>query len=182
MSRFVKRVLLFDLLSDHEPEIQEESPVLQYYTREEFMASIKNELNVLLNTRCTMTWQEYEKSEHLEFGLPSFFGLLDRAMSLRGGVSGMDAVKFLVKKAVERFETRLTNVMVEVTKGDHFSGFFVNISGQVFIDDVVEKVFFPVHIKENVQAISERETEAYRESKPTLRWPKDKKGNPVIKL
>ncbi len=182
MSRFASRVLLFDLLSDHSPEETSESPVLQYYTKKELMASIQQELEALLNTRCTMSWQDYESADNLEFGVPSFYGLLDRAMSLRSGVKGTDAVNFLLKKAIERFESRVTNVMVEVVKSDQFAGYTVNVSGLVMCGDVQEKVFFPVQMKTEVQNIVAQEDKVYDRHESTLKWPADKAGNPVVKL
>ena len=71
------RALLFDRLVDFYPGVDEEEPPFRILNRAELKASIRRELERLLNTRCSLSLHRVSEEERtvINYGIPDFSSL-----------------------------------------------------------------------------------------------------------
>ena len=143
-------VPLFDRLTDTSTNKPEEDRIHQVLSKRELMASIQIELTRILNTRCTVDRKTYDQFGPVitSYGVPEFFGLFD--------LSGIDAtddfqkpkLEKLLKRAIEAYEPRVTNVRVHVI-GFHNKqqSLSFQVEADVIIGDVLEPVSFPIDVE-----------------------------------
>lgn len=139
---------LFDRLVDENPLAQEESRPLKTYTIDETLQSISQELYYLLNTRTSIIpYSIYATREEVEetdisnrYGLPDFskFGIPD-------STAGKKLARQICR-AVEHYESRLSNVSVRLVGLDQNQHLVIEISGIVYAYPSRERFTFPVAI------------------------------------
>ncbi|QDV25571.1 type VI secretion system baseplate subunit TssE [Aureliella helgolandensis] len=108
---------VYDRLLDDAPESQTEAPHSRAQLLRELKASVRRDLENLLNTRISLYAIPDDlpelKTSVLNYGIPDFTGLSMGSRAQREKLRG------LVEDAVRRFETRFIEVRVEmVTSGD----------------------------------------------------------------
>lgn len=141
---------LFDRLTDlDQGGIGEERP----YHKLDFEGlkeSVLSEISLILNTRPTAKRQAEKNSKgHLsDYALPTFFGLGDFTWFEAGNDFYLHQVTRRVEEAIRYYEPRLKNPRIKVTKVDKtILGLRVDISGEIVIDDVRERLNFPMAIE-----------------------------------
>ena len=167
------RRLLFDKLTNETPETQEETPIKLNYSRAELFFSVKRELTDLLNDRCKLSWSQYDKSDSIPYGFPDVYGLLDAAADKAGAELPVKVAKN-IKAAIERFEPRLQNVVVEPRKDQQHFTFLFNISGDLIVAGKVERFSFPITIDDRTRKQAGDEDRVYNTTESDLKWPKGK--------
>ena len=165
------RALLFDRLVDFDPASQQESPVFQNYTKEQLLLSVQKELADFLNCRCKHTFAEYKKEAEIPYGVPDMYGLLADSTLHKGGKSTADKVCGYIKKAIEIFEPRLTNVNVVSKKVHTKFGYTVEVSGDLLISNKVERFYFPIDVDSQSQDAASKQVEVYNAKGEALVWP-----------
>lgn len=174
-------MLLFDKLMDAAPYVKEEHPVKQNYSKEELLLSVQREVELLLNSRCKLTFEEYKSQEVQSYGMPNLFGMIDNSMKGKGGERALKEVCTLVREAVKRFEPRFSSVFVNAKKNHTDFGYIVEISGTLLVGDKEEMVHFPLSVSSDTVSLAKQESALYNQRKPGLKWAKDKEGNGVDK-
>jgi len=104
------RALLFERLVDlHRDQVEDERP-LRILNREELKASVRRELERLLNTRCSLPLHGFGETERsvVNYGIPDFSSLSaynedDHAL-----------IASIIGQTITAFEPRLRQVRVEV--------------------------------------------------------------------
>ena len=175
------RALLFDKLTDHQPGVDEETPVVLNYTRQGLFASIKKEISDLLNCRCKLSWPEYKSVKDVPYGVPDLYGMLAASSEDKEGALGARNVCRYVEKAVALFEPRLQNVAASSKKIHGTFGYTVEVAGDVVVDGKLERIFFPVDIDTRVSENAQKEDSLYNAREPALKWPQDRNDRDVDK-
>jgi type VI secretion system protein ImpF len=133
------RAPLFDRLVDLDPHAAEEAEPLRVLDRAGLRASVRRELERLLNTRCP--WPEAALAGRprtvLEYGMPDFSHLYARGPAARGEIAAM------VERTVAAYEPRLRRprVVVEEDAGSE-RRLTVRIEGVLVVGEVQEAVSF----------------------------------------
>ncbi len=103
---------VLDRLIDHNPNLLTESPKSQSQVIGELKASLRRDLENLLNTRwsCASWPPDFEELDFslINYGIPDFTGV---NMS---GVKNRDRLMKIVKLAIEKFEPRLIRFTVKI--------------------------------------------------------------------
>lgn len=132
------RALLFDRLVDLHPENKEERP-FRILTREELKASVKRELERLLNTRCSLPLNRIGEVERsvVNYGIPDFSSLSAQSADDHA------LIATIVRQTVSAFEPRLGQVRVDVGPIDNSQGvLWLDIEGVLEVDLFNEPVSF----------------------------------------
>jgi len=139
--------LFFDLLINDEPDEPWEDTSKYYLNPNELADSIAAEVSKVLNTRLTAKKRDYDElsGDPLNFGLPSLFGLSD--------FNSFDAVNpgqwlkiaALCKNAITSFESRMTNVEVNIQNFDPYKqALNITVTGKLTIKRIQGEVRFPL--------------------------------------
>lgn len=146
------RALLFDRLVDHHPQSGAEPVPLRVLDRDALLASVRREVERLLNTRCTLAAEELEGRERtvLEYGLPDFSHLHTR------DPRAQEALAEQVRATVAAYEPRLRQVRIAVEPlRNSQRELRVRVDAMLVVGDVVEAVSFPVAIRDAVAGVPE---------------------------
>ena len=152
------RPLLFDRLIDR-AELEEQTqplPVLNKPVRfakdererpshmlncEQLKASVRRELDRLLNTRCSIPLDQLGDEERsvVNYGIPDFSSLSPDNVDDRALIAS------IVGQTISAFEPRLRNVRVEVGHVARAeSAMWLNINAELVVGSFIEPVGFPV--------------------------------------
>lgn len=136
------RPSLLDRLTDEDPQQPADSPLSREESVRQFRRAVQRDIELLLNTRRGILplderHRELRHSVH-EFGLPDTTGLAMATTAARTRLT--DAVR----DTLERFEPRLTNVVVRITDSDQICTPQVRFSIQATLrmDPTPEQVVF----------------------------------------
>ena len=168
------RTLLFDKLTDNQPEVSTETPVALNYSREGLFASIKREVSDLLNCRCKLPWSKYKDVKDIPYGTPDLYGMLATSAEDKKGAMGAREVCRSMEKAIALFEPRLQDVSVSAKKVHASFGYTLEVSGEVLVAGKAERVFFPVDIDTHHSSKAAGEETVYNTKESALKWPKDR--------
>ena len=134
------RALLFDRLVDV-PDWQEREQPLRILNREQLKASVRRELERLLNTRCSIPLHRFNEEERsvVNYGIPDFSSLSPH------NADDHALIASIVGQTITAFEPRLRHVRVEV--GPSFraeSVLWLNIKAELVVGVFAEPVSFPL--------------------------------------
>ena len=138
------RALLFDRLTDFHPTLPEESRPFRVLSLPELKASVRRELEYVLNTRCPSPASLLEGAEPtiLDYGAPDMSALSPH------NVDGRLRLTRLLARTIDIFEPRLRQVRVEVEPvEDQPYALRVRIDAYLVVERVAEPVSFPVFIQ-----------------------------------
>lgn len=139
---------LFDRLTDLAPDQPEEKYIQNYLDESGVETSISRELGNILTTRLGSIHDPYllleEESEESAAILPEDFGLRDFSSTPIGSLDSHVKIAEAVKAAILRFEPRLKEPVVTVSKSDlEHGGIELMIEGVIQIGSIVKVVQFP---------------------------------------
>lgn len=138
---------LFDRLIDLEPYIASEPSSYQILGPEELKESVQRELEMILNTRPTVTRPPEDGHDDVisDFAFPQFFGLRDFSWFDGGSQSGRIRIGTEIERVVSYYEPRLKNIKTRVSKHPQDSlSLVAEISGDLKIGEVTERFTFPI--------------------------------------
>ncbi len=143
-------VPLFDRLIDENPSTNTEKTPLRHYSRDELKDSIQREVEMLLNTRPGyLRLQELDEPDEMVAGTTLFYGAHyfgDYDVTSSGG---RRSIAKDLAQTIERFEPRLQEVAVDISKFDKItSRLFVQINGTLVSGNIREQWAFPVQISD----------------------------------
>jgi type VI secretion system protein ImpF len=139
----IARAPLFDRLTDLDPRASVEPRPLRTLTYKELLASVRREVEDLLNTRCPFPAYEVEGRPRstIDYGVPDFSGLSPQSREDQKQVARHIAA------AIEVFEPRLRDVYVEVERYDPGDGaLHLQIHALLLLDRVTEPISFPLAV------------------------------------
>jgi type VI secretion system protein ImpF len=150
MSRFDNEIRvqpsLLDRLIDYEPELSREPPASRSKSLRLLKASVRRDLEWLLNTRHTATVppELKEVNESLAvFGMPDFTNF--------SGKNPHDQTRLrrAIEKVIETFEPRLEGVVVTLEGGGNspVRAIRYRIDGRLKVDPAPEPVTFDTHLQ-----------------------------------
>ena len=134
------RVPLFDRL-DLNPEVDDSQRPFRILTREQLKASIRRELERLLNTRCSLSLDEVGEEERsvMNYGIPDFSSLSAQ------NADDQILIGRIIGQTVTAFEPRLRNVAVDVKPMPNSEATLsVLVDATMTIGQFNEPVYFPV--------------------------------------
>ena len=134
------RVPLFDRL-DLNPEIDDEQRPFRILTQTQLKASIRRELERLLNTRCSLSLDQVGEEERsvVNYGIPDFSSLSAQ------NADDQILIGRIVGQTVTAFEPRLRNVAVDVRPVPNSeAGLYILVDATMVIGQFNEPVYFPV--------------------------------------
>ncbi len=119
-------------------------------TFEELKRSIINELALMLNTRCVLRKELYEDLEEegkRELKVPELYGLRDFSFFDPASQKNWPSIAQAIENKIRIFEPRLENPLVTVEEFDRYhQSLSVDIQGTIIINQISERVFFPMSI------------------------------------
>lgn len=135
------RALLFDRLVDVPPAWEEHEQPLRILDQKQLKASVRRELERLLNTRCSIPLHQLGEEERsvVNYGIPDFSSLSphndnDHAL-----------IATIIGQTIAAFEPRLRQVRVEVGPASGAeSALWLNINAELSVGLFAEPVSFPV--------------------------------------
>lgn len=143
---------IFDRLIDFNPLELSESPKSQSQVIYELKASLRRDLENLLNTRwsCASWPPDYEELDFslINYGIPDFTGVN------MGGSENQNRLIQIVRKAIEKFEPRLIRfsieVMTKIDNVDRILSFRVDglLRAEPFPEQVVFDASLDIHSSE----------------------------------
>jgi type VI secretion system protein ImpF len=136
---FKSQTSILDRLIDNDPGVSREPVQNRLADFRQLMASVRRELENLLNTKnfvsqLASNYQELQRSLYV-YGLPDFTSHSPGSQAMRGKL--LQAVE----TTIALFEPRITNVRVSAEEGEHRSLGF-KISGLLMVDPAPEPVSF----------------------------------------
>ena len=133
------RALLFDRLVDVPPDVDERERPLRILNREQLQASVRRELERLLNTRCSIPLHQLGEEERsvVNYGIPDFSSLSPHSADDHALIGSV------VAQTISAFEPRLRQVRVEVEPASE-SSLRLYISADLVVGVFNEPVSFPV--------------------------------------
>jgi type VI secretion system protein ImpF len=135
------RALLFDRLVDVYPEGHGHEEPLRILNRKQLKASVRRELERLLNTRCSIPLHRLGEEERsvVNYGIPDFSSLSPQNADDRALIAS------IVRQTIAAFEPRLRHVRVEVgPAAGAESALWLNINAELVVGVFSEPVSFPV--------------------------------------
>ena len=135
------RALLFDRLVDVPPDGNDRERGLRILNREQLKASVRRELERLLNTRCSIPLHQLggEERSVVNYGIPDFSSLSPH------NADDHALIASIVGQTIAAFEPRLRQVRVEVGSASAAeSALWLNISAELAVGLFAEPVSFPV--------------------------------------
>lgn len=146
-------VPLFDRLVDLDPKAASEAHPHRTLDRDGLNASVRVEVERLLNTRASLTQEELEGRERtvIDYGIPDFGTFHTSSRQERYLLS------HILARTIEAYEPRLRRVRVEMEDlAPSENSLIARVSADIVAGDIVEPVSFPVVIRSD----AEREAEA----------------------
>lgn len=140
---YVARVLLFDRLTDFDPQSASEPQPLRALTHAELLISIRRELSALLNTRCAIPFHELFERERsvVDYGLPDFTGRHPTSQE------DVQLLQSIIERTVAAFEPRLRHPRVTIGGYEQETGSLrCHIAAELYTETLSEAVSFPVFI------------------------------------
>jgi type VI secretion system lysozyme-like protein len=134
------RALLFDRLVGPHFDADEERPV-RILNRDQLRASIRRELERLLNTRCSLPLHDVGEAERsvVNYGIPDFSSLSAQ------NADDLALIASIIAQTISAFEPRLSQVTVDVLPVDEKeASLWLYIDGVMAVDLFNEPVSFPV--------------------------------------
>jgi type VI secretion system lysozyme-like protein len=112
--------------------------------------SIKCELEMILNTRpVAKEWQTSNAVDDVARHLPQYFGMRDFTLQQASTELGRRVIVQEIIKAIQAYEPRLKNVHVKLSLSSvHHLSAIVDIAGDIWFGNVMERTTFPVHVKD----------------------------------
>jgi type VI secretion system protein ImpF len=135
------RALLFDRLVDVPPELEHQERHLRILDRDHLKASVRRELERLLNTRCSIPLHQLGEEERsvVNYGIPDFSSLSPH------NADDHALIASIVGQTIAAFEPRLRHVRVEVGPASGAeSALWLIIIAELVIGAFTEPVSFPV--------------------------------------
>ena len=135
------RALLFDRLVDVPPEMEHQEKHLLILDRDHLKASVRRELERLLNTRCSIPLHRLGEEERsvINYGIPDFSSLSPH------NADDHALIASIVGQTIAAFEPRLRNVRVEVGPASGAEpALWLIIIAELVIGVHTEPVSFPV--------------------------------------
>jgi len=135
------RALLFDRLVDVPPELEHQERHLRILDRDHLKASVRRELERLLNTRCSIPLHRLGDEERsvVNYGIPDFSSLSPH------NADDHELIASIVGQTIAAFEPRLRQIRVEVGPVSAAeSALWLNISAELAVGMFAEPVSFPV--------------------------------------
>lgn len=136
------RALLFERLVDlHPGSLDEVQRPFRILNREQLKASVRRELERLLNTRCSLPLHVLGETERsvINYGIPDFSSLSAH------NADDHALIVSIITQTISAFEPRLRQVHVAVEQIDASeSSLMVNINAELVVDLFNEPVSFPV--------------------------------------
>jgi len=140
-------VPLFMKLQDLNVDQKEETPPLRYLSKEDLQSSVITNISDLLNTRVTLPSHVFNaviQNDQFE-GYPELYGLPDFSYFDVSNQATWSYYTFLIKTAIERNESRLTNVNVVLEKFiPPFQTLKAMITGDLILNEMTEPLSFNV--------------------------------------
>lgn len=138
---FKTQTSILDRLIDYEPDVSREPVQNRLADFRQLMASVRRDLENLLNTKCfaSPSAGEYEELQHslYTYGLPDFTSQNTRSSMVR------DGLRQEVETAIALFEPRLANVVVVTEQGaKEERSLNFKITGLLMVDPMPEPVSF----------------------------------------
>lgn len=137
------RALLFDRLVDVHADGDEQERHLRILNREQLKASVRRELERLLNTRCSIPLHRLAEEERsvINYGIPDFSSLSPH------NADDHALIAAIVGQTITAFEPRLRQVRVEVGPAlGAESALWLYISAELAVGMFAEPVSFPVSL------------------------------------
>ena len=134
------RALLFDRLVDVPPEREHEQH-LRILNRDQLKASVRRELERLLNTRCSIPLHQLGEEERsvVNYGIPDFSSLSPH------NADDHALLASIVGQTIAAFEPRLRRIHVDVSRAAGAeSALWLTISADLVVGVFAEPVSFPV--------------------------------------
>ena len=132
---------IFDRLVDENLEEPFEKIAKKYVSENELKESIMNDLSLLLNTRVSPFWREYED----KISMPYIYGADITAPNSVETVFEIQALESKVKRVIDLFEPRLSNTQVHFTSlGANPGSACVQINADVLINQQRVPLTFPI--------------------------------------
>jgi type VI secretion system lysozyme-like protein len=135
------RALLFERLVDFDPRMRREPQPFRTLTLPELRASVRREVERLLNTRCPYSAAELEGRDRtvLDYGMPDFSALSPQRAEDRQRLAEQ------ITQAITAFEPRLRQVRVTVEPPTlPQRRLLAHIEAVLVVNAVTEPVAFPV--------------------------------------
>jgi type VI secretion system protein ImpF len=149
-------MLLFERLTDYQPQEPAEASPLRVYSREELRESIRREVGRLLNTRCPVP--EERNGTVIDYGIPDFSWMSAASGDHRQQLANTIAAK------VAAFEPRLEQVRVHLERDSADPRAIIGtIEGVLVVESIREAVSFPllIHNKNGVMDVAPSEPESF---------------------
>lgn len=137
------RALLFDRLVDLHPDADEKDQPFRILNREQLKASVRREIERLLNTRCSIPLHLLSETERsvVNYGIPDFSSLSTQNDDDRALVAS------IIGGTITAFEPRLRQVHVEVEQIVNSEDTLrIWIEAMMVVDLFNEPVSFPVFL------------------------------------
>lgn len=135
------RALLFDRLVDLPPGNDHQERHLRILNREQLKASVRRELERLLNTRCSLPLHQLGEEERsvVNYGIPDLSSLSPQ------NADDHALIASIVGQTISAFEPRLrqVNVVVSAVEGSE-SRVWLNINAELVVGLFAEPLSFPV--------------------------------------
>lgn len=142
--------LLFERLQDLEPFVASEPSVFRYLTADQLRASVRREIERLIDTRRSVTIAEMLADEGeltvMEYGVPDYSTISPRSPDERR------LFALALTKAIAAFEPRLKFPQVLVTEGGRPGTIAIALEGEIRIGTEMELLTFAVEL--NVKSTS----------------------------
>jgi type VI secretion system protein ImpF len=141
------RVLLFDRLVDHEPRQPTEPQPRSTLSRGELHASVRREVEWLLNTRCPIPVHDLDDSTRsvVDYGVP------DCSLLCPHSQTDHQRLEQLFSRTITAFEPRLQHVRVTVERclGDS-TALIAHIEAVLVVAPISEPIAFPVVVQDGM--------------------------------
>jgi len=146
---------LLDRLIDFEPKLSQESPSFRTQSPQALQASIRRDLEWLLNTRCSISQDELASRERSVID----YGIIDFGTIFTKNSEDYRRLAKILEQTITAYEPRLQELRVSVVSlPDSYRklGAKVTIEAMLVIDGMREPVSFPMVISGHEVKISNR--------------------------
>ena len=153
MASLGSRALLFERLTDLQPNTKFEKKPFKMYSVKELKQSVLREVEWLLNTRSPIPAYLYRKQDKnaINYGTPDFFSLFHPLTQK----NQRDFCE-LLSAIIEKFEPRLKNVNAVFERYDPIQrSVLMTIESILSIDGVIEQMSFKVLLLNNMRGNAE---------------------------
>jgi len=135
------QISLLDRLIDYEPDVKREPVQKRLADYRQMMVSVRRDLENLLNTKNFVSTlaPEYKELQDSLF----IYGLSDFTAETSMSTIVRNRLREEMEKAIEKFEPRLTNVMILNDEGNNIERTFgFRVTGLLMVDPMPEPVTF----------------------------------------